>query len=46
LLDANVDRRRHSILRRLRAVSDSDEFETLPDALREKVREILADEER
>lgn len=47
LLDANhVDRRRHSILRRLRAVRDSDQFETLPNALRERVREILADEAR
>jgi hypothetical protein len=47
LLDANsVDRRRHAIVRRLRALRDSDEFETLPGALRERVKEILADEKR
>jgi hypothetical protein len=47
LLDANqVDRRRYSILGRLRALRDSDDFETLPGALRQRVREILADEER
>jgi len=44
LLDSqNVDRRRYGILNRLRAVRDSDEFETLPEALRKRVREILAD---
>jgi hypothetical protein len=46
LLDSqSVDRRRYGILNRLRAVRDSDEFETLPDALRQRVREILADNE-
>lgn len=42
LLDANsLDRRRYSVLNRLRSVRDSDQFEALPDALRQKVREIL-----
>jgi len=44
LLDeGNLDRRRNSALNRLRAVRDSDEFETLPEALRQKVRQIIAD---
>jgi hypothetical protein len=47
LLDANnLDRRRHSVVNRLRAVRESDQFEALPDALRQKVREVLADSER
>lgn len=47
LLDTNnLDRRRHSVMNRLRAVRKSDQFEELPDALRQKVREILADSER
>jgi hypothetical protein len=41
----SVDRRRYGILNRLRAVRDSEEFETLPDALRQRVRDILADTE-
>lgn len=37
LLDSDsVDRRRFSILNRLMTVRDSDEFQSLPDALREK----------
>ena len=47
LLDSSsVDRRRFKILNRLEAVRDSDEFDSLPDALRDKVRQILADAER
>lgn len=46
LLDTgNLDRRRYSVLNRLRAVRDSAQFETLPEALRQKVREIIADAE-
>lgn len=47
LLDekTGLDRRRFSILSRLRAVSESDQFDSLPDALREKVRQIIADSE-
>jgi hypothetical protein len=42
LLDGkNLDRRRYAVLNRLRKVRESDQFEALPDALRERVREIL-----
>lgn len=42
LLDASdVDQRRSAIVSRLRTLRDSDEFETLPEALRDRVREIL-----
>lgn len=45
LLDADsVDRRRYAIVNRLRTVRDSEQFETLPEALRQRVREILARE--
>jgi hypothetical protein len=44
LLDTgNLDRRRYSVLNRLRALHDTPEFETLPEALRRKVGEIIAD---
>lgn len=44
LLDTNnLDRRRYTVLNRLREVRESAEFETLPDALRQKVREVLDD---
>jgi hypothetical protein len=47
LLDSSsVDRRRFNVLNRLRAVLDSEQFESLPDALREKVRQIIADADR
>lgn len=47
LLDSSsVDRRRFNVLNRLRAVRDSEQFESLPDALREKVRQIIADADR
>ena len=41
-----VDRGRYRIVNRLRAVHDSEHFATLPEALRERVREIVADSER
>jgi hypothetical protein len=47
LLDThNLDRRRFSVVNRLRAVRESDQFEELPDVLRQKVRELLDDAER
>jgi hypothetical protein len=47
LLDSSgIDRSRYRVLNRLRAVRDSDQFESLPDALREKVRQIIADADR
>jgi hypothetical protein len=47
LLDTNgVDRRRYRIVNRLRSVRDSDEFATLPEDLRERVRQIVAESER
>jgi plasmid replication initiation protein len=47
LLDsAGLDRRRYRIMNRLRSMSESDEFATLPEDLRERVREIIADSER
>jgi hypothetical protein len=46
LLDGrSLDRRRYSVLNRLRRVSDSSQFEMLPDALRQQVRQIIADAE-
>jgi len=41
-----VDRRRYRIVNRLRSVRDSDEFATLPEDLRERVREIVTESER
>ena len=47
LLDTNgVDRRRYRIVNRLRSVRDSDEFATLPEDLRERVCQIVANSER
>jgi hypothetical protein len=43
---AGIDRRRYRIVNRLRSLSDSDEFATLPEDLRERFREIVADAER
>jgi hypothetical protein len=40
------DRRRYRIVNRLRALHDSDEFATLPEDLRQRIREIVADAER
>src|SRR5438067_508587 len=38
-----VERRRYTIVNRLRAVRDSDHFATLPEDLRARVREIVAE---
>jgi hypothetical protein len=46
LLDRGVDRRRYRMVNRLRSVRDSDEFVTLPQDLRERVRQIVAESER
>jgi hypothetical protein len=47
MLDTNgLDRRRYAIVNRLRAVRDSDQFATLPEDLRERVRQIVADTAR
>jgi hypothetical protein len=46
LLEAGVDRHRYRIVSRLRSVRDSDEFATLPNDLRERVRQIVAESER
>jgi hypothetical protein len=37
-----VDRRAYTIMNRLRGVRDSEDFGTLPEALRNRVQEILA----
>jgi hypothetical protein len=39
---SGVDRRRYKAVNRLRALSDSDQFETLPEDLRQRVKEIVA----
>jgi hypothetical protein len=41
-----VDRRRYMIVNRLRVVRESDRFATLPEDLRARVREILAEKGR
>ena len=46
LLDTGVDRRRHRIVTRLRSVRDTNEFASLPEVLRERVRQIVAESER
>ena len=38
-----LDRRRYRIVTRLRALRDSDEFASLPEDLRDRVQEIVAD---
>jgi hypothetical protein len=38
-----VDRRRYPIVNRLRALQESEQFATLPEDLRNRVREIVAD---
>ncbi|HXH97529.1 MAG TPA: hypothetical protein VNH40_10000 [Gaiellaceae bacterium] len=40
------ERRRYTIVRRLRALRDSDQFAMLPQDLRERIREIVAAAER
>lgn len=39
-----LDRRRYSAAIRLRTIRDSDQFSALPEDLRERIREILADD--
>ena len=47
LLDnRGVDRRRYAIVNRLRRLRDSEEFATLPEALRERVRELIDETDR
>jgi hypothetical protein len=47
LLDKQpVDRRRYSMVNRLRRLRDSDDFAALPEALRERVREIIDETDR
>jgi predicted RNase H-like nuclease len=43
---AGVERRGYAIVNRLRRVRESDGFASLPEDLRERVREILADTAR
>ena len=40
---SGFDRRRDRIVNRLRALRDSDEFANLPEDLRDRVRQIVAD---
>ena len=40
-----LDRRRYRIANRLRSVGSSDQFASLPEDLRERVREIVAEAE-
>jgi hypothetical protein len=40
---SGLDRRRYAAANRLRRLRDSDRFATLPEDLRERIREILAD---
>jgi hypothetical protein len=41
-----LDNRRYRVVNRLRSVRDSDEFASLPEDLRMRVREIVAESER
>jgi len=46
LLDAgSVDRRRYTMVNRLRALRESEQFESLPNDLRQRIRNILTDED-
>jgi hypothetical protein len=38
--------RRHVVIGRLRQIRDSDQFDSLPDDLQQRVREIVAESER
>jgi hypothetical protein len=40
---SGFDRRRYEVVNRLRALQDSDQFATLPEDLRQRVREIVTD---
>jgi hypothetical protein len=47
LLDAgDLDHRRYVIVNRLRRLHDSEDFASLPEDLRERIREIIADSPR
>jgi hypothetical protein len=47
LLDKGAfDHRRDTIVNRLRRLHDSDDFASLPEDLRERIREIIADTAR
>ena len=43
---SGFDRRRFKAVNRLRALRDSEQFETLPEELRQRVREIVAETDR
>jgi hypothetical protein len=43
LESGGVDRRSYTILNRLRRLRDGEQFATLPEDLRERIREILAE---
>jgi len=43
---AGLDRRRYWVVNRLRVLRDSDEFGSLPEDLRERIREIVASTEQ
>ena len=46
LLDTGaIDRRRYTVVNRLRHLQDTDDFASLPEDLRERIREITADAE-
>ena len=47
LLDTGaLDRRRYTVVNRLRRLQHTDDFASLPEDLRERIREITADAER
>jgi hypothetical protein len=47
LWDSNcLDRRRYRVANRLRSVSSSDHFASLPEDLRERIRQIVSEAER
>lgn len=47
LLDSGtLDRRRYMVVDRLRRLQQTDDFASLPEDLRERIREIIADAER
>jgi hypothetical protein len=47
LLDSGaIDRRRYTVVNRLRRLQDTDDFASLPEDLRERIREITAEADR
>jgi hypothetical protein len=46
LENQGVDRRRYAIVNRLRRLRDSEDFATLPEFLRQRVREIIDESDR